>query len=73
MLIQVFHRPSNMTTVDYLNEFEGLYNSIKCYDMKLATGVLAYHVLKNANISSEKQQPIRATLTLLAYECIKHN
>ena len=57
--------------VDYLNEFEQLYNQIKHYDMELPTGVLAYRVLKNANITHEKQQLVRATLTLLTYENMK--
>ena len=57
--------------VDYLNEFEQLYNQIKHYDMELPTGVLAYRVLKNANITHEKQQLVCATLTLLTYENMK--
>ena len=39
--------------------------------MELPTGVLAYKVLKNANILNEKQQLIRATLTSLTYENMK--
>ena len=39
-----FHRPVEMNIVDYLNEFERLYNQIKQYDMELPTGVLAYRV-----------------------------
>ena len=39
--------------------------------MELPTGVLAYEVLKNANILNEKQQLIRATLTSLTYENMK--
>ena len=47
-----------MNTVDYTNEFERLNNQIKHFDMELPTGVLAYKVLKNTNISNEKQQLI---------------
>ena len=39
--------------------------------MELPTGVLAYRVLKNANISNEKQQLVRAALTSLTYENMK--
>ena len=39
--------------------------------MELPTGVLAYRVLKNANITHEKQQLVRATLTSLTYESMK--
>ena len=39
--------------------------------MVLPTGVLAYKVLNNANISSEKKQLIRATVVSLTYENMK--
>ena len=39
--------------------------------MVLLTGVLTYKVLKNANISSEQKQLIRATVVSLTYENMK--
>ena len=39
--------------------------------MKLSTGGLAYRFLKNANITHEKQQLVRATLTSLTYDNVK--
>ena len=50
-----FKRPNDMTIVDYINEFKRLNNKICQFDMVLPTGVLAYKVLNNANIFSEKQ------------------
>ena len=50
-----FKRPNDMTIVDYINEFKRLNNKIHQFDMVLPTGVLAYKVLNNANIFSEKQ------------------
>ena len=50
-----FKRPNDMTLVDYINEFKCLNNKIRQFDMALPTGVLAYKVLNNANIFSEKQ------------------
>ena len=47
---ETFHRPVEMSIVDYLNESERLYNQIK-HDTELPIGVLAYRVLKNANIT----------------------
>ena len=38
---------SGMNIIDNISEFERLYNPMKCYDMDLSTGVLAYWVLKN--------------------------
>ena len=63
-----FRRPDDMNIVDYINEFERLNNKIKQFDMNLPTGVLAYKVLNNSNISNEKKQLIRATVTSLTYE-----
>ena len=60
-----------MSIVDYLNEVERLYHQIKHYDMELPTVVLAHRVLKNANITHEKQQLVRTTLTSLTYESMK--
>ena len=39
--------------------------------MELPSGVLAYKVLKNANISNEKQQLIPATIVTLRYNNMK--
>ena len=54
-----------------LNEFEWLNNQIKHFEMELPTGVVAYKVLKNANLSYEKQQLIRATVVSLTYKNMK--
>ena len=51
-----------MSIVDYINDFESSNNKIRQFDMILPTGVLAYKVLINANISSKKKQLIRATV-----------
>ena len=60
---ETFHRIVQVTWI--------LCNQIKRYNMELPTGALAYRVLKNANISDEKQQLVRATLTSLTYKNMK--
>ena len=45
-----FHRSAKISIVDYSNDFGRLYDQIRHYDMELPIGVLAYRVLKNANI-----------------------
>ena len=57
-----FQRPVNMTIQDYLNEFERLYNDIMRFKIELPSAVLAYRLLKSANLSEEKQQLARATI-----------
>ena len=66
-----FKRPDDMNIVDYIKKFERLNNQIKDFDMELPTGVLAYEVLKNANISNQKQQLIQATIVTLTYGNMK--
>ena len=39
--------------------------------MEVPTGVLAYRVLKDGNISNKKQQPVQATLISITYENMK--
>ena len=68
---ETFKRPIDMNIVDFINEFERLYNNIKKYEMELPTGVLAYRLLKSADISEDKQQLARATLSEFSYECMK--
>ena len=65
---EMFKRPANMNIVDFINEFERLYNNIKKYDMELPTGVLAYRLLKSVDISEDKQQLARATMSSFTYD-----
>ena len=62
-----FTRPEGMSILDYINKFDQLYKVIRKYKMELPDGVLAYRLLKSANISKEKQQLARATLTELTF------
>ena len=66
-----FQCPTDMNIIDYLNEFERLYYDIQRYEMTLPSGVLAYQVLKSANLTPEKQELARATITELTYENMK--
>ena len=70
---KTFKRPIDMSMVDIINEFERLYHNIKKYDIELPTGVLIYRLLKSAEISEDKQQLARATVTSFSYsyECMK--
>ena len=39
--------------------------------MRLATGVLAYRLIKSVGISEDKIQLVRTTLPSLTYDCMK--
>ena len=58
---ETFKRPDDMSNADYINEFERLKIRICYFHMDLPTGILAYKVLKNANISVKNnnyQEPL---------------
>ena len=64
---EMFKRPANINIVDFINEFERLYNNIKKHDIELPTGVLAYRLLK----SEDKQQLARAAMSSFMYNDMK--
>ena len=57
----------------YCNEFDIRYNVIKEKKMELPEGVLAYRLLKSANLSKEKQALVCATVNTLTYNDMKKN
>ena len=68
---EIFKRAANVNIVDFIKEFERLYNNTKTYDMELPTGVLAYRLLKSVDISDDKQQLARATMLNFTYDDMK--
>ena len=70
-LKETFKRATDISMIDFINEFERLYNNIRKYEIELPAGVLAYRLLKSAEISEDKQQLARATLTPFSYEWMK--
>ena len=67
-LKETFKRATDISMIDFINEFERLYNNIRKYEIELPAGVLAYRLLKSAEISEDKQQLARATLMPFSYE-----
>ena len=50
-----FEGTDNMNFIDYINKLERVNNQVKHFETELTAGMLAYKVLKNGNISNEKQ------------------
>ena len=65
---EMYRRPEDMNIKEFFNNFERLYNKLKVYQMELPDGVLAYRVLKSANLSEENEKLARATITTLTYK-----
>lgn len=66
-----FRRPHGMTIQAYILEFNLRYNKIKCYEMVLPEGVLAYALLTCANLPEDQEQICRATVSKLTYKDMK--
>ena len=62
-----YERPSGMSVFEYINTFERLYQKAKHYKLELPDGVLAYRLIRSANLSDAHQQLARATLPSLTY------
>ena len=57
-----FQRSPEMNMKCFINEFERLYNKIRIFNMELPDEVLAYRVLKSADLSTENEKLARATI-----------
>ena len=66
--IETFQRPPSMRILDYINEFERRNNKIKSKKIELPDAVLAYRLLKSANVSEQKQTLARATISKSTFE-----
>ena len=56
-----------MKVKDYINAFERLNNNTKAYDMVLLERVLAYRLLRSANLTQVNEQLARTTIKDLTY------
>ena len=66
-----FKRPEDMTIDNYINDFERLYNKVKSFKIELPDQVLAYRLLKSANLHQNKMELVRATISELGYSEMK--
>lgn len=66
-----FRKTKEMSMTDYLVEFELKYDIAKQYGNILPQPVLAYRLLKGANLSEQKQELARATCAQWNYETLK--
>ena len=66
-----FKRPEDMSISQYLNEFERLMVKTKSYGTSMSSDILAYRLLKSANLSETHEQLARATISELKYENMK--
>ena len=66
-----FRRPLSMSVSDYIIEFERLLNKTKEYESDMSSDILAYRLLKSANLNEQQEQLAKATISTLTYESMK--
>ena len=68
---ETYTRPSNVSITDFLNEWERRNEKLKKNKLDLPDGVLAYRLLKSANLEPDTQALVRATVTSLTLADMK--
>ena len=66
-----YRRPHNCNIQDYIVEFNLKYSRINTQGMNLPDGVLAYYLLKCANLTEEQSNICKATCSVLDYKTMR--
>ena len=62
-----YTRSSDLPIESYIADFDHLYNNVKKFGMTLPEGVLAFRLLKSANLTQDEEKLARATVARLTY------
>ena len=66
------YRGSTSSSIQkFLNEFEKRYNEIKSFETTKSDDILAYRLLKSANLPEQHEQLAKATVSDLKYDLMK--
>ena len=68
---QTYSRPSSASIRDFIIEFEKRHFKIKNYGAGMTDDLLAYRLIKAANLPADKEQLIKATVSELTYVEVK--
>ena len=69
--LEKFQRKPEMSMTDFIIEFERLLSKTRSYGTEMSEDILAYRLLKSANISEHHQELARATVPKLTYDAMK--
>ena len=67
---KTYKQPSTLS-IKYINEFEKPLHKFKNYGAEMSDDILAYRLLKNANLQRSKEQLIKATISEIHYNLMK--
>ena len=68
---EIYKRPQTMSIRDFLHEFDARYHKVKEYGINIPDDLLGFRLIKAANLSSDKQELVKATVSELKYEEVK--
>ena len=68
---ETFKRPSTMSIQAFLNEFDKRLFKTKSFGTEMSDDILAYRLLKAANLSNHHEELIKATIPDLKYDLMK--
>lgn len=60
-----------MNISGYVIKFEQFYFKAKSFHMEMQDDVLAYKLLKSANLTNEQKQLVKATVSKMDYQIMK--
>ena len=63
-----YKRPENVSITDYCAEFERRLAKVKAKGTQISTEVLAYRLIKSANVTASQEQLIKATIDKIDYD-----
>ena len=66
-----YKRVSNTTMREFLTEFEKRHSKVKSYGTGMTDDLLAFRLLKSANLTSRDEQLVKATISELKYDLVK--
>ena len=60
-----------MSVYQYINQFERLINKIKQHGASMSSDILAYKLLKYANLPDEQEQFVKASVAEFSYGSVR--
>ena len=64
---ELYKRPSHVSMTEFCNEFERKLSKVKSSGTQIAEHVLAYRMLKSANITKREEQLVKATISKMTH------
>ena len=70
-LFEKYKRQSNTTIRNFLTEFEKHFHKTRSYENVMPDDLLAYCLIKSANLTTRDEQLVKATINELSYDIVE--